>query len=105
MTAHNIGYLAAELRIRAQDTWLEINEVDSKSLCLVNDLVRNILTGRVKDLTRRVQIVRIFEKQQATSYSAPTKPLAAVQDGITHRTLIERSKRRLKKLNKVDTLY
>ena len=98
MTAHVIGGLASQLRERALNT-----EVGDDSL--VMDLVRNLMIGRVKDLSRRVQMIRVYEHQTATSYSAPTKPLCSVKDTITSDTLIARSIARLKRLNKVNTLY
>lgn len=105
MTSHNVGALASLLLADVRELWLESDEVDFETLTLVNNLVRNMLIGRLKDLARRVQMVRIFEHQQATSDSAPTKPLASVQDCITPALLVERSRRRLTRLNKVNTLY
>jgi hypothetical protein len=98
LSAHVIGGLAAGLREQALNT-----TVGGDSLVI--DLVRNVMIGRLKDLTRRVQKVRIFEHQRATSYSAPTIALDQVFDDIDSETLIERSTARLKRLNKVNTLY
>lgn len=101
LSAHTIGALAAALRERAQNTLVGDD-------LLVRNLVVNILTGRIKDLTRRVQLVRIFEKQQTRVKDVDklhTKPISDVEDTITHTLLIDRSKRRLKKLSKQDTLY
>jgi hypothetical protein len=110
LSAHNIGYLAAMLRIRAQDTWLDDNmkhctDESDESLVLVNNLVHNILIGRIKDLSRRVQMVRIYEHQRATSKSAPTKPLKSVEDSINAESLVKRSTARLIRLNKINTMY
>ena len=111
LSAHNIGCLAAMLRIQAQETWLDddvmitANEHGLMNHTLVNNLIRNILTGRVKDLSRRVQMVRIYEHQWATSESAPTKPLSSVEDTITATSLIKRSTERLARLNKANTMY
>jgi hypothetical protein len=98
LSAHVIGGLAASLREQALNTTVGGD-------ALVIDLVRNVMIGRLKDLTRRVQKVRIFEHQQATSFSAPTIALDEVVDDISSATLIERSTARLKRLNKVNTLY
>ena len=98
MSAHDIGGLGDYLRNRALNTQISDD-------ALVTDLVRNLMRARVKDLIRRVQAVRIYEHQLATSYSSPTKPLCEVKDTITPETLTILSSARLKRLNKINTLY
>ena len=98
LSAHVIGGLAAGLREQALKTTIGEDP-------LVIELIRNVMIGRLKYLTRRVQKVRIFEHQQATSNSSPTIPLNKVVDDVTTELLVGRSSARLKRQNKVNTLY
>ena len=99
MSVHVIGGLIPLLRNRVQNT------VINGDSGLITMLVRNIMQGRLKDLIRRARKVRIFEHQNATSFSQPTIALGSVYDSISSAKLIERSTARLKRLNKVNTLY
>lgn len=114
MSVHTIGGLAALMKTRIEATKFELSDLPDdcsqtdevlSTLTLVNDLTRNLLTGRTRDIARRVQKVRIFEQQNVTSQSAPTKPLSEVEDVITPELLTERSLQKLTRLNKVSTLY
>jgi hypothetical protein len=134
LTAHTVGALVAALRERVKSTRFDDAVRPEDEDPLVLNLITNLMMGRLKDLGRRVQMVRVYEQQQARAQGptikheldrqidrdrqsrvhsvlgtlstlAASKPLSAVQDPIKADTLIERSKRRLDRLNKPNTLY
>lgn len=102
LSAHTLGALGADLRARAQRSTVGEHE-------LVKNLLQNMMVGRVKELTRRVRVVRLIEKQRAGMVvdKDEIEPIcvADITDTITPKTLVAKSKRKLTRLNKVDTLY
>ena len=98
MSAHSVGSFCHSLRARAQAVKFEDT--------LVTNLVCNLMIGRTKELIRRVQSVRLYEKVQAhRKQGLSTLPLVAITDTTTPELLVERSKRRLARNQKLDTLY
>ena len=134
LSAHTVGSLVASLRERVKSTHFNDAVRPEDEDPLVLNLMTNLMMSRLKDLARRVQMVRVYEQQQAhvrgptikhaldrqidrdrqsrvhsvlgtLSDLAASKPLSSVQDPIKAETLIDRSKRRLERLNKPNTLY
>ena len=76
---------------------------------LTINLIGNIIIGEVKSIKRRVQaevIARISEgKRKKVDPKLHLTMITQVEDSITPELLIERSKKKLRRLNKPDSLY
>ena len=76
---------------------------------LAVNLIENIIIGEVKSIKRRVQaevIARISEgKRKKADPKLHLTMITNVEDSITPELLIERSKKKLRRLNKPDSLY
>jgi hypothetical protein len=96
LSAHTVGTFIAALRQRAQ-TASQCFAQDS----LIADLTSNIMTGKVKELQRRVLTVRHWEQTLSRTTTpefrksfASVYTLSAVVDPISPESLTERSKQR-----------
>lgn len=102
LTAHTVGTFISVMRQRAQ------NASRNFEPSLIANLVANVMTGKVKELERRVTTVRHCEQNFARFAPDFKKdnpqtsifPLLSVEDPITPEVLTERSKQRLTRKGK-----
>ena len=120
-TSHVQGYLSAQTlysMVESVQTYTvnhDINQGKVKQQVfqlldeLAVNLIENIIIGEVKSIKRRVQaevIARISEgKRKKTDPKLHLTMITQVEDSITPELLIERSKKKLRRLNKPDSLY
>lgn len=118
LSAHSVGAFIPSLRARAstrpffitdlpEDKWKDHTPSDESmdAIILVNDLTSNLMVARTKDLSRKVQAVRRDDQKNATSDYVPSKRMSEMNAELNPAALIERSRKRLARRNKVCTFY